>query len=324
MIEYNHLPNSIDVQRYDATNGTDWVSWNKPRNARFIRFFAVGGGGGGGGGSNSGSLGYGFGGGGGGGGAVTTVFVPAFLVPDTLYVQVGLGGAGGTSGASTGTGGAWAGGTAGIAGGSTIIAITNTGGGTLVIGGGGAGGGATTVTNSYNGGGGGAGVGSSFFGPLALVSYVTGGASGTIPPNDITAASPNVNVTSFGTTGGGAGGNMYVIAPKYNHDGASIVFPDLSYLAYTNIVGGLSTDTGNLNAANGILFSKQKPFISSGGAGGGANGSGGIGAGRLGGNGGNGALGSGGGGSGGNTYYGSVGSCYGGSGGNGFAIITSY
>lgn len=317
MNEYNHLANSIDVQTFDATNGTDWMYWYKPKNARFIRVLAVGAGGGGAGGSGSNSAvnGYGMGGSGGGGGAVVTLFIPAFLLPDTLYVQVGIGGGGGAGGwaaLSPGAGGI------GVAGGSTTVAITMTGGGSVAIAGGGGGGLPTTNPSSgvYSPGAGGtAGGGSSFFSNLGLFSVVNENATGTTALGSNNLNSADINVTSFGTTGGTGGGSIkYVGGASLNIAGTSgsIIFPQNTYLTYANILGSGQNIPGN----PGILFSRRKPFVSSGGTGGGGGNPCGV-------NGASGALGCGGGG-GGSAGYAGCNCGSGGSGGNGFAIITSY
>jgi hypothetical protein len=78
-----------------STLGTNWVSWSKPNDMSFFWIYAVGGGGGGGGGVNGiSSVTTRNGGGGGSSGALRTLLLPAYLVPDTLYISIGKGGAG--------------------------------------------------------------------------------------------------------------------------------------------------------------------------------------------------------------------------------------
>jgi hypothetical protein len=75
--------------------------WTKPPGISFIHIICVGGASGGGGAPirNAGaSVG---GGGGGASGTITSTFLPAYLVPDTLYISVGPGGNGGAGGPST-------------------------------------------------------------------------------------------------------------------------------------------------------------------------------------------------------------------------------
>jgi len=91
------------------TNGT-WQQWMKPRGTSVVYMFAIGGGGGGGGGFTRASGAAG-GGGGGGGAATASLLIPAFFVPDVLYVQPGVGGLGGAAN------------TAGSAGGHSYVSI---------------------------------------------------------------------------------------------------------------------------------------------------------------------------------------------------------
>lgn len=93
MIDLFNIPNSQqDIQIFYA-NGSAWQTWQKPRKCNYVYIMCIGGGGGGGNGgtvdnSNRGP---------GGAGAITRVLYNAFLLPDILYIQPGLGGAGGTS-----------------------------------------------------------------------------------------------------------------------------------------------------------------------------------------------------------------------------------
>jgi hypothetical protein len=86
---------------------TNWVTWSKPNDMSFFWFYAVGGGGGGGAGVNGvASVTTRNGGGGGHAGAIRTLLLPAYLVPDTLYISLGKGGLGvsnanGTNGSAT-------------------------------------------------------------------------------------------------------------------------------------------------------------------------------------------------------------------------------
>jgi hypothetical protein len=78
-------------------NSTGFQTWLKPPGINFIHIIAIGAGGGG---SSAAIWQTGVartGGGGGGSGGMTSVFLPAYLVPDTVYVNVGIGGAGGAS-----------------------------------------------------------------------------------------------------------------------------------------------------------------------------------------------------------------------------------
>ena len=97
------------------TVATSWQVWNKPRGVSFIHLFVLGGGGGGGGGV-LGAASTAAGGGGGASSTQTSMIIPAFALPDVLYVSVGVGGAGGAGGA------AGASGSAGVA---SIVSISN-------------------------------------------------------------------------------------------------------------------------------------------------------------------------------------------------------
>jgi hypothetical protein len=74
--------------------------WTKPPGISFIHIICIGGGSGAGGGSSYAAGSSRGGGGGGASGTMTSTFLPAYLVPDTLYISVGPGGSGG-AGSST-------------------------------------------------------------------------------------------------------------------------------------------------------------------------------------------------------------------------------
>ena len=80
-------PQGANIQYFYAGGQTDWV---KPQGASFVWFTLIGAGGGGDGSTT-----------GGGSGAVTNCMVPAFLIPDSLQISVGLGGAVGANGGQT-------------------------------------------------------------------------------------------------------------------------------------------------------------------------------------------------------------------------------
>jgi hypothetical protein len=97
MIDLNNLPKNIDKQIFNAANGGTWQSWTKPSGASTAYIVCIGGGGGGGGGANRPSPMLACGGGGGSSSAVTIAQVAFYSIPDTLYIQVGLGGLGGAT-----------------------------------------------------------------------------------------------------------------------------------------------------------------------------------------------------------------------------------
>lgn len=75
-------PQSANVQIFStpSINANPTATWIKPQGASFVWFTLIGGGGGGDGAN------------GGGSGAVTNCMVPAFLIPDSLVIDVGAGG----------------------------------------------------------------------------------------------------------------------------------------------------------------------------------------------------------------------------------------
>lgn len=104
MFDLGHLPTgrSANVTWFNVAStvtNTQWHTWIKPLGVSSIFIMCVGGGGGGGGGATRAS-GTGGGAGGGGSSSTTRVLIPAWSVPDVLYVEVGAGGAGGAAAAS--------------------------------------------------------------------------------------------------------------------------------------------------------------------------------------------------------------------------------
>lgn len=95
-----------DVQIFHANNLStiSYQQWIKPRGVNMSYIVCIGGGGGGGGAHSATS---GTNGGGGGGGAcsgISRLIVPTFLLPDSLYIQVGVGGIGGNATVAGGAG----------------------------------------------------------------------------------------------------------------------------------------------------------------------------------------------------------------------------
>ena len=92
-----NLPNNDDNNRifYPNGSGDTWQTWYKPKNTKFIYIQTIGGGGGGGSSPNTGVSTVRGGGGGGGCSSVANGMFIASLLPDILYVQVGVGGVGG-------------------------------------------------------------------------------------------------------------------------------------------------------------------------------------------------------------------------------------
>jgi hypothetical protein len=84
-------PQGANVQIFNtpSVNANPTSTWIKPQGASFVWFTLIGGGG-----AGDGSAG-------GGSGAVTNCMVPAFLIPDSLVVDVGAGGIAGNSGTAS-------------------------------------------------------------------------------------------------------------------------------------------------------------------------------------------------------------------------------
>lgn len=102
------IPSSFkgDVQIFNANNLStiSFQQWIKPRGTSMSYMICIGGGGGGGGAHSAAS---GTNGGGGGGGAcsgISRLVIPSFLLPDSLYIQVGVGGLGGAATVAGGAG----------------------------------------------------------------------------------------------------------------------------------------------------------------------------------------------------------------------------
>jgi len=264
----------------------DWQTWSKPRNAKMIEIFCIGGGGGGGQGGQNGSTG----GGGGGSAGIVRGIIPAFLLPDTIYIQVAKGGAG-TLLAGTGD-----------AGGISYISLRpSTSEQTLICKSSTAGAGGGTST----GGGAAATVSSltlSTFGNLGLFTAIAGvgggaGTAGGAAGSNVTALASNLTTGGAGAAGKGAtvfgtGGNI-LPAP----------------VILTSTVNGGQTEGADGQHGYGTL----QPFCGTGGAGGASNLAG------TGGKGGNGFYGCGGGAAGGGTTPTLSRS---GDGGDGLVIIT--
>ena len=97
MLDLSHIPNSQqDVQIFYSNGITNaWQTWNKPRKCNYVWIMCIGGGGGGAGGQTT--VGGVSAATGGASGAVSRALYNAQQLPDSLYVQVGQGGAGGNA-----------------------------------------------------------------------------------------------------------------------------------------------------------------------------------------------------------------------------------
>ena len=309
MLDTFHI-NDVSANRkvFYASGVNSFQVWQKPHNAKFIHFFVLGSGSGGGGGGQGPSATARRGGGSGAGGGHVNALFLANQLPDTLFINVGTGGAGGV-GLASGTGGS--------AGALTYVMIyPDT---------------AFTATNvvlqsgdaAATGAGGGSGTGSAGVGstvwtgvgsiiwqmPLAI-SYA--GWNGVLGQ---TTAPPDNTLISGVTTGGGVGAGMNGATPQ---NGGSII----GFGTVPTINGGTTTSTLTIHGSGGYMSTNPnsvgttyQQLIFTGGAGGASSNL------AAGGAGGNGAFGCGGGGGGaGFTNLGGAG----GRGGDGLVIITTW
>jgi hypothetical protein len=312
MIDLFNLPTTNNIQFFSQQGENVWQTWEKPRGCKFV-YFGVFGAGGGGAGGQSGSGTARTGGGGGGSSQGIYVIIPSTMIPDTLFVNIGIGGLGGLPNSNGSGGTASFVSTRPETNGVSVVAMAYGGnGGTSAGVGGTAGSGA--LQNS---------LGSGIFTAAAAIGFcgvvnipaiggsvanplVSGGAGG------VNTGGNGTSVTTAHIVSGGAGGGGSSTT-NVNGNGGSVgngatIFP--------NVIGG--NGGGTNNGGNGLQQQFTDYYINnlqlqgSGGAGGGAFGLG------TGGNGGNGTYGCGGGGGGAGLTGGS-----GGNGGDGFVFIIS-
>ena len=309
MIDLFNIPNLGVYNKVFFANNSAWEIWQKPNNIKFIYFYVIGSGGAGGGG-RTGGINTGGGGGGGASSSISVGLFPAFMLPDLLYVQVGIGlnGAPANTGASSGQLSYVS-----VAPNTTAINIVMQSGDTSAGGGGGG-------TTSLAGVGGTAGSVWTYANyPLAEMGMVTSVAGQNGSAGGGT-ASAGVSVTPILPITGGAGGG------GESSTASSFVGGNINGSGFFQTISG-GTNNVNTSAVNGnsgfnTIIPTTESFMSlplffTGGSGGGGCNT----AGFTGGTGGNGSFGSGGGG-GGASYNGTGGS--GGRGGDGFILITCW
>jgi hypothetical protein len=317
MLDLFHIPSNTDSTKiFYATGGiNDWQTWEKPRNAKFIQIFCLGGGASGGSGVRGTNGSTRAGAGGGGSGGIAKALYPAFLLPDTLYVQVGAGGAF-LQGTATGT--------TGNAGGISYVSIAPTTTGVSVLAQSSTAaalGGASIAASTTNAGGAAATIwttGSAPFTSLGVLNLVAGVAGG-ISTNASTTAIVNVQAlgSNIITGGGGGGGNNQITAGSYSATaGASIL--SASAVLVSTVNGGLTGSLIGVGNPGGSGYGSLTTLCGTGGAGGSGQASGSF----SGGDGGNGWYGCGGGGGGAATITTGIGGS-GGKGGDGLVIITT-
>lgn len=317
--DFGYLPPQFkgDVQMFlpQSTTTTTWQQWIKPRGTTMVYMLCVGGGGGGGFGFAGLSNTARGGGGGGGSGAINSLILPAVFLPDVLKVSAGSGGIGGNSptGGSSGVASYVSMGnglTLGTATPNTILRANGGGpGGSGSATAGGTAGAGAGLTGNFN-----HGIGLGLFNNNAGLGGVSGGTQTGGLGTTLT------NVWNTLTVGGGAGGAGINTSAQVGFAGGAINlqgavdFADGTYAPGTafragGVAGTLTLPGGNGNAGVESL----KPFLNTGGSGGGSCDNG------AGGNGGQGGYGCGGGGGGAGTVSGR-----GGNGGDGFVLIISW
>jgi len=309
---FGHLPSKSDQNTFvfyanasGSTSGS-FQAWSVPEHAAFLHFTVIGGGAGGGGGCGGTAQAAGRSGGGGGApGGMVSVSIPAILLPKTLYLQVGYGGAPGTGSNNQAVAGQ-----SGQSGtisyvclypeinpGSAVIQSSNTAPG------GGAGGStsgtagtAITIADSLN---------LKWLGIVGNTVAQLGASAGGLGNGS--------SVTYTGLLTGGAGGAGKTAAAINGSTGGSVTMASINAYVTTAINGG-AAGVGAAGGNGSSGYFSWRPFIATGGAGGGG---GAIGA-NNGGNGGDGAYGCGGGGGG---AAGNIGGT-GGKGGDGLIMIS--
>jgi hypothetical protein len=302
MLDLSYFQNSGNVNTQTFTNAGSWVTWVKPRGAKFVNILCIGAGGGGG----AGFAGAGGSGGGGACGGYIKTQYQASILPDILYVYTGIGGSGGINAgaASTAGGISYIGlipDSSSIANLVCVSSATTAGGGAVGTTVAGAGGTAPTIATISN----------AIFLNLGTFLAVVGiaGANGAAA-----AAGVSITPSQFITPGASGGGTTTATTARA---GGKIATNGVGPVP--QITGGTGTATGAQNGTRGgdgiILY--KPTLIFTGGAGGGnsktTSGTGGAG--------GNGAYGCGGGSGGGGTPTGGGGN--GGNGGDGLIIITT-
>ena len=316
MPDYFGLPDNSERQQFFTATG-GYVPWLKPRGISMIYFLCISPGGGGGGGFSSGSNTQAGGGGGGASGSVSTLLMPAFSLPDILFVSVFAG----TQGAAAG--GMSTGPNTGYPNACTVITGSPPCDGSIF---------ANTLISGapFNNGGSGA-----FAGTASA-----GGSAGGTPGSVSYAFNPLaiLGITNYTSGLNGAAGNATSTGSNIAFAPAQTTVP----FPVTGGAGGAGTTGASSSAGGGIpagIGGKGLPALTGGAAGSGVNAgdgagglslrgpmsfTGGLGGGSAsglfnGGRGGDGAIGCGGGGGGGGTVGGK-----GGNGGSGLIVISCW
>lgn len=299
---FNTNNGAQNSQVFYAKGTTDFQIWNKPNGVKFVNIFCLGSGGGGGAGSVNTASSARRGGGGGGSSGYTLGFFAASQLPDTLYLEVPSGGAGGVGGATVGNGGTGALAYVSVYPDNTSINILMQSGAAAAAGGSGGGNGGTGST-AWTGG---------ILNNLGFVTVTAGQAGGNTA---ISALATDITPASI-TCGGPSGGNTSTTNPFM---GGSVIGSGFLNTITGGALGASTTagghGSGGYSASLLDNTSKRQPVFFTAGGGGGAS------QGGVGGNGGNSAFGCGG--AGGGAGFTALGGA-GGAGGDGLIIITAW
>lgn len=305
------LPETLDtnIQIFlgqTLTTNLQWETWVKPQGATMMNIFALSGGGGGGGGFAAAATTARGGGGGGGSSGAMRITIPLAFIPDILYVQAGVGGAGVRSG----------GGTAG----SGLLSYVSISPSTVAMD-------VLCISGAAGPTGGGTGT---------AAAVGAAGVAGTIPTLALSVLGHAIGSVGLliagqvGFAGGAVAGAVGApgsfaqtgVCTMGGTGGAGVTGADFAGGLITAIAGSVISDIRPQNATAGSItgssgWSRLQPFWSYCGMGGGASNA------AEGGNGGNGGPGSGGGGGGGGIAGGGL-NGRGGDGGPGMVVITCW
>ena len=293
MLDLSYFQNqNSNVQGF--FNGGTWQTWIKPRGAKLVNIICVGSGAGGGGGFQAATVPR-SGGAGGGTGATSRLTIDANLLPDILYVLVGIGGQGGLGGSPP---------TSGSSGQNSFVClIPDTSSVSNVV--------LRSGTTPSVGGTAGRNTGANAAAGIAETINVV--ANNIFVNLGTFTFQAGVNGSIGGTNTGQNLGTSNFITGGVGGGGTGTGGPIIG----TGVFPAISSSPVNTNGQDGIILYKPTLMLYGGTGGGGSSA-----AGTNGGNGGNGAPGAGGGGGGSSTNTG-VNAGNGGRGGDGFIIITT-
>lgn len=268
MLDLSFLPipsRRGDVQVFSTTGGNKWITWKKPRGVKMLYMLAIGPGGPGGAGF-VGAVSAAGGGGGGGSGAQSLLLVPAFFLPDVLFISIDNPGAGNHTYVSI----------APETNASSLVLRSVTGStgsvGTATTGGaGGAGGGAAVIANNLL-----AGLGVYTF--IAGTAGITGGfnaaGNNTVIPTSGIRTMAGAGGGGLPAAGTNRGGGISASAPFPSVDAitaagavgaAGFVLTSPVWMSYAGVGGATGSTTGGNGGAGG-----QAAYGSGGGGGGAA------------------------------------------------------